>query len=76
MERKKKCPLIASEKMGEYGMKRAQADCMQEECAWWDGKTSQCAVLVIAQKGRKRKRNYDEKPEGWFDLSEHFNNAD
>jgi len=24
-------------------------DCIESECAWWDDKRNQCAVLVIAQ---------------------------
>jgi len=43
-----KCPLMKAEAILPNGAYvRQQKDCIQEECAWWDARLSQCSIRSL-----------------------------
>jgi len=45
-----KCPLITTGwNATRGGDKTYKPDCLEEECAWWDGNGEQCALLAIVE---------------------------
>jgi len=45
-----KCPIAWSEDYdGEDKIILPRADCLKEECAWWDSERSKCALLTLTR---------------------------